>query len=67
VGIIALGSVASHTGSLHNYGLGSNQAQAVTEVADQAQEGIQRVCASDSLVVGFLAHTGLSIDDDPSP
>jgi hypothetical protein len=25
------------------------------------------VCASDSLVMGFLAHTGLSIDDDPSP
>ena len=39
----------------------------VAEIADQAQEGIQRVCASDSLVVGFLAHTGLSIDDDPSP
>jgi hypothetical protein len=39
----------------------------VAEVADQAQHGIQRVCDSDSLVVGFLAHTGLSIDDDPSP
>jgi DDE superfamily endonuclease len=39
----------------------------VPEVADQAQEGIKRVCASDSLVMGFLAHTGLSIDDDPSP
>jgi DDE superfamily endonuclease len=39
----------------------------VAEVADQAQEGIQRVCDSDSLVVGFLAHTGLSLDDDPSP
>ena len=39
----------------------------VAEVADQAQRGIQRVCASDSLVVGFLAHTGLSLDDQPSP
>jgi hypothetical protein len=39
----------------------------VAEVADQAQGGIQRVCDSDSLVVGFLAHTGLSLDDDPSP
>ena len=39
----------------------------VAEVADQAQQGIQRVCDSDSLVVGFLAHTGLSLDDDPSP
>jgi hypothetical protein len=39
----------------------------VAEVADQAQRGIQRVCDSDSLVMGFLAHTGLSLDDQPSP
>ena len=39
----------------------------IAEVADQAQHGIQRVCDSDTLVIGFLAHTGLSIDDDPSP
>ena len=39
----------------------------VAEVADQAHQGIQRICASDSLVVGFLAHTGLSLDDEPSP
>jgi hypothetical protein len=39
----------------------------VAEVADQTQHGIQRVCDSDSLVVGFLAHTGLSLDHDPSP
>jgi hypothetical protein len=39
----------------------------VSEVADQAQQGIQRICDSDSLVVGFLAHTGLSLDDPPSP
>jgi hypothetical protein len=39
----------------------------ITEVADQAQHGIQCVCDSDSLVVGFLAHTGLSLDDEPSP
>jgi hypothetical protein len=32
----------------------------VAEVADRAQHGIQRVCDSDSLVVGFLVHTGLS-------
>jgi DDE superfamily endonuclease len=38
----------------------------LAEVADQAQHGIQRVCDSDSLVLGFLAHTGLSLDD-PSP
>jgi transposase len=39
----------------------------VAEVADQAQHGIHRVCDSDSLVVGFLARTGLSLDDEPSP
>jgi hypothetical protein len=39
----------------------------IAEVADQAQRGIQRVCDSDSLVVGFLAHTGLSLDTEPSP
>jgi hypothetical protein len=39
----------------------------VPEVADRAEHGIQRVCDSDSLVVGFLAHTGLTLDDEPSP
>jgi len=39
----------------------------VGEVADQAQHGIRRVCDSDSLVMGFLADTGLSLDDEPSP
>jgi hypothetical protein len=32
------------------------------KVADAAQHGIERVCASDDLVVRFLAHTGLSLD-----
>jgi hypothetical protein len=39
----------------------------VAEVADQARHGIQRICDSDSLAVGFLAHTGLSLDNQPSP
>ena len=39
----------------------------IAQVADQAQHGIQRVCDSNSLVVGFLAHTGLSLDDQSSP
>jgi hypothetical protein len=39
----------------------------IAQVADQAQHGIQRVCDSDSLVMGFLAHTGLSLDEEPSP
>ena len=39
----------------------------LAEVADQAQHGIQRICDRDSLVMGFLAHTGLSLDHQPSP
>ena len=43
------------------------QGHTQAEVADHAQHGIQRVCGRDSLVVGFLAHTGLSLEDEPSP
>ena len=39
----------------------------IAEVADHARHGIQRVCDSDSLVVGFLNHTGLSLDHHMSP
>ncbi|HET8789217.1 MAG TPA: transposase [Actinomycetes bacterium] len=39
----------------------------IAEVADATEQGIQRICDSDSLVVGFLAHTGLSLDTEPSP
>jgi hypothetical protein len=39
----------------------------ITQVADQAEQGIRRVCDSDSLVIGFLAHTGLSLDNESSP
>jgi transposase len=34
----------------------------LAEVADAATQGIQRVCKCEDLVVGFLAHTGLSLD-----
>jgi transposase len=47
--------------------LANGTTDTIAEVADQAQHGIQRVCNSDSLVVGFLAHTGLALDDEPSP
>jgi DDE superfamily endonuclease len=47
--------------------LANGAGDTIAEVADQAHRGIQRVCDSDSLVVGFLAHTGLNMDDDPSP
>jgi hypothetical protein len=31
-------------------------------VADATEQGIQRVCKHQDLVVGFLAHTGLPLD-----
>jgi DDE superfamily endonuclease len=47
--------------------LANSGGDTITEVADHAHHGIQRVCDSDSLVVGFLAHTGLSLDPESSP
>jgi transposase len=34
----------------------------LAEVADAATQGIQRVCTSEHLIVGLLAHTGLALD-----
>ena len=34
----------------------------LAEVTDAAEQGIQRVCNSEDLVVGFLAHTGLTLN-----
>jgi transposase len=34
----------------------------LAEVAEAIEQGIQRVCKREDLVVGFLAHTGLSLD-----
>jgi transposase len=34
----------------------------LAEVADATQQGIQRVCERENLVVGFLAHTGLTLN-----
>jgi hypothetical protein len=34
----------------------------LAEVAEATEQGIQRVCKHQDLVVGFLAHTGLSLD-----
>jgi transposase len=34
----------------------------LAEVADATEQGIQRICKSDSLVIGFLAHTRLTLD-----
>ena len=38
----------------------------LAEVADVTEQGIQRVRSSDDLVVGLLAHSGLTLDDEPS-
>jgi hypothetical protein len=50
------------TANLKGGELANFAGDSVAEVADQAQHGIRRVCGSDSLGVGFLAHTGLSLD-----
>jgi hypothetical protein len=34
----------------------------LAEVADATTQGIQRVCKSETLAVGFLAHSGLTLD-----
>jgi hypothetical protein len=34
----------------------------LVEVADATEQGIQRVCKHEDLVLGFLAHTGLTLD-----
>ncbi len=39
----------------------------VVEVADTAEQGIHRVCDDQQLVWSFLAHTGLTLDDDYPP
>ena len=50
--------------SLKGVELANCTGDTLAQVADQAQHGIQCVCESDTLVVGFLAHTGLSLDED---
>jgi hypothetical protein len=34
----------------------------LAEVADATEQGIQRICKHEDLVVRFLAHTGVSLD-----
>ena len=48
--------------NLKDVELANRSTTTLAEVADPTEQGIQRVCKSDSLVVGFLAHTGLSLD-----
>ena len=48
--------------NLKDLELANRPTTTLAEVADATEQGIQRVCNSDSLVVGFLAHTGLTLD-----
>jgi transposase len=48
--------------NLKDVELANRPTSTLAEVADATEAGIQRVCDSDSLVVGFLAHTGLTLD-----
>jgi len=48
--------------NLKDLELANLPATTLAEVADATTQGIQRVCKSDNLVVGFLAHTGLTLD-----
>jgi transposase len=48
--------------SLKDVELANLPTTSLAEVAEATEQGIQRICKSDRLVVGFLAHTGLSLD-----
>jgi transposase len=48
--------------NLKDVELANRPTTTLAEVADATEHGIQRVCNSDSLVAGFLAHTGLALD-----
>jgi transposase len=48
--------------NLKDLELANRPTTTLAEVADATEQGIQRVCKSDSLVVGFLAHTGLTLN-----
>ena len=49
-------------GHLKDVELANLPTTTLAEVADAATQGIQRVCKHQDLVVGFLAHTGLTLD-----
>jgi transposase len=57
-----LNAVESLWANLKDLELANLPTTTLAEVADATEQGIGRICKSDSLVVGFLAHTGLSLD-----
>jgi hypothetical protein len=46
---------------------GYQRIEFTASATDQAEHGIRQICDSDSLVMGFLAHTGLSLNENSSP
>jgi len=48
--------------NLKDLELANRPTTTLAQVADATEQGIQRVCKHQDLVVGFLAHTGLSLD-----
>jgi transposase len=57
-----LNPVESLWANLKDMELANRPTTTLAEVADVAQQGIQRVCKREDLVLGFLAHTGLTLD-----
>jgi transposase len=57
-----LNPVESLWANLKDLELANRPTTTLAEVADATEQGIQRVCKSASLVVGFLAHTGPTLD-----
>ena len=48
--------------NLKDLELANRPTTTLAEVADATEQGIQRICKREDLVVGFLAHTGLTLD-----
>jgi hypothetical protein len=50
------------TANLKDLELANLPGVTLADVADAATQGVQRVCKHEDLVVGFPAHTGLTLD-----
>ncbi len=57
-----LNPVESLWANLKDLELANRPTTSLAEVADATEQGIQRVCKHQDLVVGFLAHTGLTLN-----
>ena len=52
--------------NLKDVELANRPTTTLAEVADATEQGIQRICKHQDLVLGFLAHTGLTWTHQPS-